>query len=141
MRTSLILILGSFFFVALVPSTVFAHSRAQGETVIHMTSNGFEPSAVKITRGETITFENVDNQSHWPAGNTHPTHRLYPGSDIKKCGSEEEGNIFDACHSIEPGESYSFTFNKPGVWRFHDHLLPAKNAYVTVLINWLEILF
>ena len=52
----------------------------------------------------------------------HPTHKVYPGSDIEKCGTAEESNIFDACRGLKEGESYEFTFNEKGSWRYHDHL-------------------
>ena len=91
--------------------------------VIEITSSGFTPSELTISKGETVTWINRDTEEHWPASAMHPTHTVYPGSDIKKCGTSEEGNIFDACRGLAPGEIWSFTFNEVGSWDYHDHLV------------------
>src|SRR3972149_1953321 len=80
--------------------------------VIEITSSGFSPKELSISVGETVTWMNRDTEEHWPASAMHPTHTVYPGSDIKKCGTSEEGKIFDACKGLAPGESYRFTFNE-----------------------------
>ena len=92
--------------------------------VIEITSSGFTPSTLTISKGDTVTWINKDTEEHWPASALHPTHTVYPGSDIKKCGTAEQGNIFDACDpGLAPGESFSFTFNEVGTWSYHDHLI------------------
>jgi len=60
----------------------------------------------------------------------HPTHTVYPGSDVKKCGSDE--SIFDACKGLEQGESFSFTFNEIGSWGYHDHLRASTTGKIVV---------
>ena len=90
--------------------------------VIEMTSSGFTPSTLTISKGDTVTWINKDKEEHWPASAIHPYHTVYPGSDIKKCGTAEESTIFDACRGLAEGESYSFTFNSVGTWGYHDHL-------------------
>ncbi|MBI2047628.1 MAG: hypothetical protein HYT27_00665 [Parcubacteria group bacterium] len=87
-----------------------------------MTPEGFSPQITEVERGDIVIFENVGTKDHWPASNIHPTHTLYPGSDIRKCDSDEAQKIFDACKPVSPGESYVFTFDSAGTWRFHDHL-------------------
>ena len=69
---------------------------------------------------------------HWPASALHPTHTVYPGSDIQKCGTSEGDKIFDSCTGLNKGESFSFTFNEKGDWRYHDHLNPNLNGVITV---------
>ena len=94
------------------------------DNTVRITSSGFEPKELTISQGETVTFVNQDSVEHWPASDNHPTHTLYPGSDIKICfgGTEEEkSQIFDACKGLARGEEYSFTFNKLGAWGYHDH--------------------
>src|SRR3989304_4060025 len=53
--------------------------------VIEMTSSGFNPGTLTISVGETVTFVNKGDAKHWPASDIHPTHTVYPESDIKKC--------------------------------------------------------
>ena len=92
------------------------------KNTVEITSSGYSPPALTIKAGETVTWVNNDASAHWIASAQHPTHRVYSGSDIAKCGTPEEKNIFDACSGIKPGDSWSFTFNEKGSWNYHDHL-------------------
>ena len=100
--------------------------------VILITDDGFTPAEVTIPAGVTITFANEGAQPHWPASAMHPTHTVYPGSDIEKCGTAEAATIFDACRGLENGESWTFTFGEVGEWRYHDHLAPTQFGKVIV---------
>ncbi len=93
-----------------------------GEKVITFTDAGYSPSSLTVKAGETVTFKNVGSKPTWPASAMHPTHKVYPGSGIEKCGTSEEGKIFDACRGVAPGGSWSFTFHEVGEWKYHDHL-------------------
>lgn len=97
-----------------------------------MTEEGFNPKNIEIQQGTTIIFKNMGSQEHWPASNIHPDHTVYPGSDIKKCGTNEANAIFDSCGGIKPGEEYSFKFDNVGRWRFHDHILPELSGEIKV---------
>lgn len=87
-----------------------------GLNVIEITSSGFAPSTLTISKGDAVTFTNRDTEEHWPASAIHPTHQIYPESG--GC----IGSKFDACHGLAPGESWSFIFNEVGSWGYHDHL-------------------
>jgi len=100
------------------------------DNVIKITANGFEPKTLTVKAGDTVTFVNEDSDKHWPASAMHPTHTVYPGSDVKKCGSDE--SIFDACKGLEQGESFSFTFNEIGSWGYHDHLRASTTGKIVV---------
>ncbi len=102
------------------------------KNIVEITSSGFNPKTINVKAGETVTFVNRDSSAHWPASNLHPTHRTYPGSNIEKCGTEEESTTFDACGNVEPGEEYSFTFTRLGRWPYHDHLHPGRGGTVIV---------
>jgi len=86
--------------------------------VVQMTNDGFNPSEVTIKQGETVEFENVGTNDHWPASAIHPTHEVYPEFDPKA--------------GVAPGESWSFTFDKVGEWKFHDHLFLSFTGKITV---------
>ncbi|MBI4151358.1 hypothetical protein HY496_00165, partial [Candidatus Woesearchaeota archaeon] len=62
----------------------------------------------------------------------HPTHTVYPHSGIEKCGTADEGMIFDACRALAQGETFSFIFTETGSWKYHDHLNPRKTGTVIV---------
>jgi plastocyanin len=102
------------------------------EVIIKITNNGFVPKEVEVTKGTKVTWVNESSNPSWPASAVHPTHRVYPGSGIEKCGTSEEKNIFDACRNLKPGEKWSFTFNKVGEWYYHDHSNPSFTGEITV---------
>ncbi len=85
---------------------------------IQMTSSGFVPSTLTIKQGDTVKFINTDTSAHWPASAPHPTHTDYPAFDPKK--------------AIAAGDSWSFTFDLVGAWKFHDHLNPSSFGTITV---------
>ena len=112
--------------------------------VIEITSSGFTPSELTISKGETVTFMNRDTEEHWPASASHPTHTKYPGASYDEPGSyagslacKSEGitktGAFDACHGLASGESWSFTFNEVGSWGYHDHL--NANFYGKIIVE------
>jgi plastocyanin len=95
----------------------FAHEGG-GEVVVHVTDEGFEPGRVEVAAGETLVFENADDEGHWPASDDHPTHEKYPAFDPKK--------------PIDPGTSWSVTLDRPGEWKYHDHMNPTLTGEVIV---------
>src|SRR3989344_4262739 len=117
---SLILITIVFIAACSQPETIKVTTGK--ENIVEITSSGFNPSSLTVKAGTKVTFLNKDSVEHWPASAIHPTHTVYPGSDIKKCGTNEQGNIFDACRGLSEGEAFSFTFNEKGNWKYHDHL-------------------
>jgi len=96
-----------------------------GNTV-EITSSGFSPNTLTINAGVTVIFVNKDSRSHWPASAVHPTHTVYPetGGCI--------GSKFDACKGLTQGETFSFTFNQKGTWKYHDHLNPGLTGTIIV---------
>lgn len=86
---------------------------------IRIDEEGFHPRELTIKAGETVTFLNRDKDGHWPASNIHPTHAIYPAFDPKK--------------NIDAGVSWSFTFERPGEWRYHDHIFPDRTGVIIVV--------
>lgn len=95
-----------------------AQEPASGATYIIMKDSGYEPSKITVPAGTEVVFINRGTKNHWPASNIHPTHQIYPEFDPKK--------------AVAPGESWSFIFGKPGIWRLHDHLYPNITGAITV---------
>lgn len=104
----------------LYPARALSHS---GSTyTVEMTAGGFVPSQLEVIAGDTVIFENTDQEDHWPASDLHPTHERY--SD------------FDSQRPIPAGQAWSFTFFRPGNWRYHDHLNPrAPTGQIVVLAD------
>lgn len=85
---------------------------------VHITSAGFSPSTITISKGDYVQFINDDTASHWVASDPHPTHTDYPG--------------FDAKGAITTGKYFRFQFEKIGTWGYHDHFNPSTKGTVVV---------
>lgn len=115
-----------------LPAANTAEDSLAETLTVEITTNGFNPSSLTTKKGSSVAFVNKDSQPHWPASAMHPTHTVYPGSDIKKCKMEERATIFDACGSLQQEEKYSFVFNEVGSWKYHDHLNPSSTGTIVV---------
>jgi plastocyanin len=114
-------------------STTTTETTAEVQShIVEITQSGFSPSVMTVKNGETVTFTNMVSRPSWPASNVHPTHTLYPGSDIQKCATPEEAGIFDACRGLNIGDSFFFTFMEVGTWVYHDHLSPFITGQIIV---------
>ncbi len=91
---------------------------AKAAVTVVMDGSGFHPTDVTIKQGQAVTWQNNDTTAHWPASNIHPTHQIY--------------SEFDPKQGIPPGESWTFTFTKAGIWQWHDHLFPDITGTITV---------
>lgn len=91
---------------------------APREIDVIRTERGFEPSRVYIRKGDSVIFSSVTGVPFWPASDSHPTHSLYPE--------------FDPQGALLPGETWRFTFDRSGVWGFHDHLDPFIKGKIVV---------
>lgn len=111
-------ILKSFLIAAIAVTTIVPQSIRAAETTIRMTADGFVPQEITVQKGDTVIFKNEDDKSRWPASNLHPTHEIYPEFDPKQ--------------GVEAGASWSFTFTKPGTWKFHDHIFPQFSGTIIV---------
>ena len=96
----------------------YSHEDDGGSVVVHVTDEGFEPRSITVEAGRTVVFENVGDEAHWPASDDHPTHQEYPGFDPRK--------------PVQPGTEWSFTFDRPGEWGYHDHMNPYLTGEIVV---------
>ena len=112
--------------------TTQTHENTAKQTgnTIEIIPSGFKPSTLTIKKGDTVTFVNKGSQAAWPASAVHPIHSAYDGTSLSEHCSK--GNSFDACHGLSQGESYSFTFDKVGSWKYHDHLNPGHTGTIVV---------
>ena len=106
-----------------------------GEPVITYTDDGFSPSELTVAVGTEVRFVNSSSGNFWPASAIHPTHTVYPGSNISLCGTADALIAFDACGGIAAGGSYSFTFDEVGEWGYHNHLNASEFGRVIVLAD------
>lgn len=98
--------------------------------VVEYTADGFTPSSMTITAGESVTWVQADNAPDmWVASNQHPSHTEYDGTNLNEHCENETSTTFDQCES---GDRYSFTFDKAGEWGYHNHLNSGHTGTVVV---------
>jgi plastocyanin len=90
--------------------TVMDPSENQVSTVKY-NSDGFEPKEITVTKGTKVTFINNSDIPLWVASDPHPEHTDYPEFDTPRA----LGRL------PQQGENFSFTFDKVGTWRYHNH--------------------
>lgn len=89
------------------------------QNIVKYTDNGFEPSTLSIKKGESVTFTNNSSRGVWVASAFHPTHEVYPA--------------FDQLKSVPNGGEYTFTFDKVGEWKYHNHV--SASHFGTVIVK------
>lgn len=110
-----ILLLASF---ALVYFPTLQNNSVTSSKNVILTKDGFTPKTLTIRKGQKVMFSTQMARSFWPASDLHPTHELYGEFDPKK--------------PIQKDASWSFTFKKPGKWKYHDHLFPYFRGEIIV---------
>lgn len=88
--------------------------------VIEFTGTEFIPKTVTVKKSQTVKFINTGPGNMQIASNPHPTHTDLPELDQGK----------DA--SAKGKSSYSFTFDKIGTWKFHNHQPLVEGGTVVV---------
>jgi plastocyanin len=73
----------------------------------------FTPSQISVNKGATVTWTNDDNTTHTVT------------DDLNNVGGPASGNI-------EPGSTYSFTFNKTGSFQYHCSIHPSMRGTIVV---------
>lgn len=100
--------------------------------MITFAGDAFSPNELTIKKGDTVDWVNSGDRAIWPASAIHPTHSVYPGSGIEKCGTALQRTLFDACTEVLTGGTWSFQFSEIGEWRYHDHLRSSVFGKITV---------
>lgn len=94
-------------------------ARGQNEVSIVLTDDGFVPRDVQVDRGTTVVFSTTRPFQFWPASNEHPAHTIFPDFDSKR--------------PIDADQPWSYTFERLGEWRFHDHVRSYYSGTIYVV--------
>ena len=73
----------------------------------------FTPSQISVQKGGTVTWTNNDSIAHTVI------------DDLSNVGGPASGNI-------EPGSTYSFTFDKTGSFQYHCSIHPSMRGTIVV---------
>jgi hypothetical protein len=105
------------FLSVVVIAFLFLIDEKNVKTVM-LTDTGFSPDKLTIRQGDTVTFSSMIG-NFWPASDSHPNHLAYPE--------------FDPRRPVGATSTWSFRFDKPGIWSFHDHIASRYKGEVVVL--------
>ncbi len=96
---------------------------------ITYTDAGFAPGVVTIDKGTTVTFVNKSSGQMWVGSDPHPIHTDFSGTTTKNHCPDVTATAFDQCGT---GTSFSFTFDKIGSWKYHNHVSASKVGVIIV---------
>jgi len=85
---------------------------------ISYTDKGFAPKSVEINQGDTVEFVNQSRRLMWVASNNHPAHDIL--------------STFDQFYTAGSGESWQYTFDQKGEWKYHDHVNASRKGTIIV---------
>lgn len=105
-------------------SSLIQAAESKAETVnVTYGENGFQPQQITIAKGSTINFTNKTQLPMWVASAPHPEHIDYP---------ELDAGVLEGGHIAPGNPSFSFKFDRPGTWSYHNHSFPAHKAVIIV---------
>lgn len=88
------------------------------EFTVRYTDSGYSPDTIEVPGGSTVRFTSESSNPMWTASDPHPVHTNF--------------SAFDARKSYKKGETYSFTFDKAGTYKYHNHNVPGDGGTVVV---------
>ncbi len=94
-------------------STANTNQSATSKGAISIQNMMFTPSQISIQKGGTVTWTNNDSTAHTVT------------DDLSNVGGPASGDI-------QPGSTYSFTFNKTGSFQYHCSIHPSMRGTIVV---------
>lgn len=90
---------------------------AKEETVVTVTKNAFNPQSVTVKAGTKVVWKNESGAMANVSSAIHPTHQVYPSLNLDNFVNDSQ---------------VSLVFDKPGTYKYHDHLRPSLTGTVVV---------
>lgn len=106
---------------ALLKSSATSQGHVMGGATmpqVRYTNDGFSPKSLTVAVGTMVEFVNESARPMWVASNEHPEHALLP--------------TFDQFETVDTGGTYTYVFDKPGTWSYHDHINPSLEGVIIV---------
>lgn len=98
-------------------TTASPSTSGENQALVTITSSGFEPKTLTVKAGTKVIWKNTGNGISDVSSDVHPTHELYPPLNLG---------------DIESGQTVSLVFDKPGTYKYHNHLDAAQEGVVEV---------
>lgn len=102
------------------------------ELEVIYTDTGYSPKELKVKVGDTVTFSNTSTGTVWTASAMHPNHTVYAGTSLQEHCQDPNNKAFDQCKAEGTGTNWTFTFDKAGTWRYHNHAQAAHFGSIIV---------
>jgi plastocyanin len=133
LRTRALLLLALLAFAAVALITLDGRPTAassQPAVIIRMidTPPVFQPTKVTIKAGETVEWQNVGNEIH------HATSDPSAAISAKDISGPPGAKPFDSGF-IHPGETFTYRFTTPGLYRYACAVHETKGMLGEVLVN------
>jgi plastocyanin len=113
-----------------LPETSTTTQSTSPEAVsVKYTADGFSPKTLTIKKGQSVTWTNETGNPLWVASDPHPQHTDYDGTARTEHCDNTNPDAFDAC---SPTNSFTFTFNKEGTWKYHNHAASSNIGEIIV---------
>lgn len=87
------------------------------ENTVTATKDGFDPKSLTTKTGAEVTWVNQSGATISINSSPHPQHTDYPPLNLGL---------------VKDGESTSLVFDKPGTYKYHDHLNPKNFGTIVV---------
>lgn len=92
----------------------------QGTESVGLISSGFRPQSLKVKVGTKVVWTNRSGTAASVNSASHPTHLVYPPLNLGSFGN---------------GDTLSLVFDKPGTYKYHNHLNAGQTGAVVVEAN------
>jgi len=102
--------IGAGTLAAAAAALLLAAAGTAATTTVQIRSSGFSPGTITINHGDKVTWHNADRVDHQVVAN--------------------DGSF--ASPILLPGHSFTFTFARAGVFRYHDALAARLTGKITV---------
>jgi plastocyanin len=73
---------------------------------VSISTSGFSPATVSVSVGQAVTWTNTDNGQHTVSSDPYPTDNALAN--------------FNSKQDLSANDRFSFVFNKPGTYTYHD---------------------
>src|SRR3990167_1229722 len=111
---------GSFkFAIDRTKSESFEDFTGAKEVTVTLSEIRFKPQNIKIEKGTKVTWINQDDVDHYINTDSHPAHTYFPQQNSQALGN---------------GDTYSVTFNTPGIYPYHCSAHPENMAGAILVV-------
>ncbi|MBI4004943.1 cupredoxin domain-containing protein [Candidatus Roizmanbacteria bacterium] len=87
----------------------------ESQNKVTLSIDGFSPETLSIKAGTKVTWINKSGSVASINSAVHPTHLVYPSLNLGE---------------VQDGASVSLTFDKPGTYKYHNHLNPSQKGTI-----------